>query len=58
MGAHFFILPIFRFLFLSSLKFEMEEEKEGKWKELRTISGAKKTSFRLSTKQGLSFFVQ
>jgi hypothetical protein len=44
------------FLFLSSLKFEMEEEKRGKMEEITSNFKAmkkKKTLLRLSTKQGL-----
>lgn len=42
-GANFFILPISRFLFLSSLKFEMEEEKRGKMEEITSNFKATKT---------------
>ena len=42
-GAHFFILPIFHFLFLSSLKFEMEEEKRGKMEEITSNFKTMKT---------------
>lgn len=46
-GAHIFILPISHFLFLSSLKFEMEEEKRGKMEEITSKFMKKKKTLSI-----------
>ena len=45
------ILPLSHFLFLSSLKFEMEEEKRGEMEEITSNFKAMKKKKTLSTKK-------